>query len=154
VIDRNKIEELIRERLEESEVFVVDIQVKPGNVIRVYLDEPEGISIDTCVEFSRIIESGLDRDTDDFELQVSSPGLTEPLKVPEQYIKHIGQSVKILTNDEKKYIGEILSADSNGFEINAEIKVKLAGSKKKTTEFQVVKLEYKEIKTTKVNLVF
>ncbi len=154
MIDRNKIEELIRERLEESEVFVVDIQVKPGNVIRVYLDEPEGISIDTCVEFSRIIESGLDRDTDDFELQVSSPGLTEPLKVPEQYIKHIGQSVKILTNDEKKYIGEILSADSNGFEINAEIKVKLAGSKKKTTEFQVVKLEYKEIKTTKVNLVF
>lgn len=154
MIDRDRIISLIQERLDESEVFVVDIQVKSGNVIRVYIDEPTGISLDTCIEFSRLIEFGLDRETEDFELQVSSPGLTEALKVPQQYTKHIGNSLKIMTNDEETFIGELLSADEQGIQINAEIKVKEAGKKKKKTEIQSKRLEYKEIKTTKVNLVF
>ena len=154
MIDRTKIEELIQEKLSETEVFVVDIQIKPGNLIRVYLDEHEGISLTTCVEFSRAIEFGLDREVEDFSLQVSSPGLTEPLRVHQQYRKQIGQSLKILTIDEQKITGELLSADKNGIEVNAEIKVKADGKKKKTTEIQLIKLEYKEIKTAKVNLVF
>ena len=154
MIDRLKIEELIQEKLSETKVYVVDIQVKPGNLIKVYLDEEDGISIDTCVQFSRVIESGLDREVEDFALQVSSPGLTEPLIVPQQYRKQLGQSLKILTVDDNKYTGELLSADENGIEVKAEIKVKATGSKKKTKEIQLIKLEYKEIKTAKVNLVF
>ncbi len=154
MIDRLKIEELIQDKLSETKVYVVDIQVKPGNLIKVYLNEEDGISIDTCVQFSRVIESGLDREVEDFALQVSSPGLTEPLKVPQQYRKQLGQSLKILTVDDNKYTGELLSADENGIEVKAEIKVKATGSKKKTKEIQLMKLEYKEIKTAKVNLVF
>ncbi len=105
------------------------------------------------MQFSRVIEFGLDREIEDFALQVSSPGLTEPLRVHQQYRKQIGQSLKILTVDEQKITGELLSADENGIEVNAVIKVKADG-KKKTTEIQLIKLEYKEIKTAKVNLVF
>lgn len=154
MIDRAKIEELIQEMLSETEVFVVDIQIKPGNQIKVYIDEPEGISIDLCVQFSRAIEFGLDRELEDFALQVSSPGLSEPLKVHQQYRKQIGQSLKVSTIDGKKITGDLLSADESGIEVNAEIKVKVEGSKKKATEIQLIKLEYNEIKTAKVNLVF
>lgn len=154
MIDREKIELIIRDQIAESQVFIVNITVKPGNVIRVYLDEPDGISLDTCISFSKLIESSLDRETEDFELQVSSPGLTEPLKVPEQYKKNTGQSVKVLCLDGSKYTGIIKSADSTGIDLEAEIKVKTPDSKKKVTEIQAVRIEYKEIKTTKVNLVF
>lgn len=154
MIDREKIEEIINSKVADSEVFVVDITIKPGNLIQVYLDEPGGISLDTCVEYSRLIESSLDRDAEDFSLQVSSPGLDQPFRVMQQYDKAIGQSIQVLKNDGSKYIGLLKSADKTEIKLETELKVKVPGTKKKQIELQTVAIDFKDIKTAKVNLVF
>lgn len=154
MIDREKIEEIINSKVADSEVFVVDITIKPGNLIQVYLDEPGGISLDTCVEYSRLIESSLDRDAEDFSLQVSSPGLDQPFRVMQQYDKAIGQSIQVLKNDGSKYIGLLKSADKTEIQLETELKVKVPGTKKKQIELQTVAIDFKDIKTAKVNLVF
>lgn len=154
MIERSKIEELISLQIADSEVFVVDIQIKPGNLIQVFLDEPAGISLDTCVDFSRAIESGLDRDAEDFELQVSSPGLDQPFRVPAQYRKQIGRRVQVVTLTGEKLKGELTEASDNGFALMAEVKVKVAGSKSKKMEIVRKEFKYSDIKSTKVDLVF
>lgn len=154
MIDRKKIEDIIQQEIGESEVFIVDIQIKPGNLIQVYLDEPSGISIDTCVAFSRAIESSLDRDVEDFELQVSSPGLNQPFKVPQQYTRQLGKSLQVVTSDGEKFKGKLISADEEKIVLDAETKIKVAGSKKKKTEIVRKDFLYSEIKTAKVDLVF
>ena len=154
MITREELENIIRERISESDVFVVNISVKPGSLIQIFLDQPGGISIDTCVEFSRLIESSLDREVEDFELRVSSPGLDKAFKVPQQYAINVGKSIKVLCHDGEKYKGLIKSSDETGIDLEAEIRVKSAGNKKKATEINSVRLEYKDIKTAKVNLEF
>lgn len=154
MIVKSKIEDIIREEISDSEVFVVNISVKPGNRIQVYLDQPGGIALETCIKYSRLIESSFDREIEDFDLQVSSPGLTESFKVPQQYHNNIGNSVKILCIDGEKHKGVIKSADESGLDLDAEIRVKSADSKKKTTEIKSVRIDYKDIKTAKVNLEF
>lgn len=144
----------MHDRISESEIFVVDIQIKPGNLIQVFLDQPGGISLDSCVEFSRLIESNLDREQEDFELQVSSPGLDKPLKVYQQYVKNVGKKIKIVLLNGDKYTARVMAADPEGVELEAELSVKTPGVKKKTTELKSVRLEYKDIKTAKVNLEF
>lgn len=154
LIAKGKIENIIKDGISDSDVFVVDISIKPSNMIQVYLDKPGGIPLETCVKFSKLIESSLDRENEDFELQVSSPGLNEAFRVPQQYLKNIGKSIKVIGVDGEKYKGTIKSADEAGIDMEAEIRVKLAGSKKKTTDIKSVRLEYKDIKTAKVNLEF
>src|SRR5690554_3690461 len=92
--DKEKIVQLVNEKLAEG-MFLVDIQVSASNAIRVFIDSYDGIDIDHCVAISRHIEHNLDREEEDFELQVSSPGLSEPLKVKEQYIKNIGREMEV-----------------------------------------------------------
>lgn len=135
-------------------MFVVDIQVKPGNRIQVYLDQPDGIAIETCVAFSRLIESSLDRELEDFELQVSSPGLDQPLKVTQQYHKNLGRTLKIIDIEGNKHKGLLAEVDNSGILLQAEVKVKKEGSKRKSTEIQPIRLEYINIKTAKVHLEF
>ncbi len=73
------ITELIEQRNQETDIFVVEVTVKAGNVIRVYVDRPDGISIDECVKISRHLNEMMDREVEDFSLEVSSPGLTAPI---------------------------------------------------------------------------
>jgi ribosome maturation factor RimP len=96
MIDKTKIADLVAGKLEEN-MFLVDISVSTNNVIHVEIDCFTGLTIDQCVAFSRHIESGLDRDNQDFELQVSSPGAGQPFKVWEQYRKNIGREVELIT---------------------------------------------------------
>ena len=82
--------------------FIVEITVKPGNKIIVSIDSFTGIAIDDCVAISRSIEANFDRDIEDYELEVSSAGLTQPFKVFQQYQKNIGKNVEILFKNGQK----------------------------------------------------
>mgnify|MGYP003444181226 FL=1 len=84
MITVDSIKKLADEKLTEGSNFIVDISVKPGNKIIVLLDNDKGVSIADCVAMSRHIEFNLDREKDDFELNVMSPGLTEPFKILRQ----------------------------------------------------------------------
>jgi len=96
-----------------SEFFVVDIKVSKDNMITIKADTDKGITIDECGVLSRAIEESLDREQEDFDLEVSSPGLTEPLKVLRQYLKNIGREVDVEMNDGEKIKGVIAAADDN-----------------------------------------
>ena len=86
MIEKDIVYQLVREGLAGTDCFIVDVQVKPGNVIIVEIDNKEGVDIDRCVSLHRFIESHLDRDIEDYELEVGSAGITSPFKVIEHLI--------------------------------------------------------------------
>ena len=100
MINKEKIHSIVNELIEDTDLFLVEIKVSSSNKIDVYVDGKNGITIKQCVEISRAIEGSLDRDTEDFDLQVSSPGIDSAFKVKEQYIKSIGKNVEVLLKDE------------------------------------------------------
>ena len=102
MIDKQLVETIVTEKLIGTDCFLVDVSVSSDNVIVVEIDNETGIDIDFCVELSRHIESRLDRDAEDFELEVGSAGLTAPFKVQGQYRKNVGHEVELLTKDGRK----------------------------------------------------
>ena len=154
MITDQKIKELIDQKLVDSDNYVVDVSVKPGNKIIILLDNDRGISIDECVAMSRHVESGLNREEEDFELNVMSPGLTEPFKIVRQYKKNVGKQVDVTTTDNKKVRGTLLSADDKGIRIEIKTSERVVGKKKKQVITRIIDLNYSEIKTTKLILSF
>ena len=130
-------------------IFVVDVKVDSANKISVEVDKPEGVTIEECVMISRAIESGLDRETEDFELEVSSPGLTVPFKVMEQYRKNCGRRVDVVKCDGQKISGLLQHVDDEGVILEIEAKIREAGQKRQKTVMQTVTIKFSEIKTTK-----
>jgi len=117
MITKEVVEKIVREHIRESEIFLVDVRVKPGNVIQVHVDSPEGISIDECVEISRFVHASLDRDLEDYALEVSSPGLGAPFLVKQQYEKNLGQEIEVLYTDGIKVRGRLQSVTDSGIEL-------------------------------------
>ena len=149
MIDRNVILQLVEEKLASTEMFLVDVEVKTGNVIVVEIDSDEAGSIDDCVALSRWLEEHLDRDKEDFELEVGSAGITSPFKVLRQYVKNIGNEVEILLKAGVKLTGVLKEADENGIVVTVEKQVKPEGAKRKITVQEDQSYTYDEIKYTK-----
>ena len=151
MITEQKILDIASPLIEEKGMFVAEIEIQPTNKIVLYLDGFNGVTIKDCVDVSRSIESTLDRDTEDFELLVSSAGIDMPLRHIKQYEKNIGQEVDVLSNDGLKYVGEITSVTSENFEITFEERVKIEGKKKKKQNvIKKLVFTYNEIKSVKV----
>ena len=149
MIDRNVILQLVEDKLASTEMFLVDVEVKTGNVIVVEIDSDEAVSIDDCVALSRWLEEHLDRDKEDFELEVGSAGITSPFKVLRQYVKNIGNEVEILLKAGVKLTGVLKEADENGIVVTVEKQVKPEGAKRKITVQEDQSYTYDEIKYTK-----
>jgi ribosome maturation factor RimP len=122
MINRDKIEESVREFIRGTGIFLVAVKVDSANRITVLADTREGITIDECVAIHRHIEKGLDRDAEDFELQVSSPGLDLPFRVVEQYFKNEGKQVIVTDNEGSRFTGKLKNVTSGGFELESEMK--------------------------------
>jgi len=148
MIQEERIIELAKQKVLQLEGFLVSTKVTSRNVIRVFVDKNDGISIDECLQISRFIENELDRENQDFELQVSSPGLSKPFLVKEQYLKNIGKEVVIKLKDGKKLKGKLLA-------FNGGLKIEVAKTKGKK---QLIKQEKnilsEEIKETKLIIKF
>lgn len=154
MIKKQTIADLIKTHLEGSDKFMVDVKVSAANKIEVYIDAPQHISIADCVDLSRFIEKSLDREKDDFELQVSSPGATEAFKVLEQYKKYIDTKVAVVTKEGKKHEGILKSADEEGFVIEETRREKKAVGKGNHTVTENINLTYNQTKETKSVLPF
>ena len=111
MIDKNVVSGIVNEWLEDKEYFLVDVSVSPDDKIVVEIDHAEGVWIDDCVELSRFIESKLDREEEDYELEVGSAGIGQPFKVLQQYLIHIGKEVEVLTREGKKLEGVLKDAN-------------------------------------------
>lgn len=133
MIDSKKIKALVEEWLdarEEKNYFFVDATVDKDNKIVVEIDQKDGVWIDDCCDLSRFIESRLNRDEEDFELEVGSAGIGQPFKVQRQYVNNIGNDVEVMTAEGKKLTGVLTGADENGFTLKYKEKQKIEGKKR------------------------
>ena len=137
----------MEEFIKGTGLFLVSVKVSNANKIIVLADKNEGITIDDCASLHRHIESGLDRDKEDFELQVSSPGLDTPFQVIEQYFKNEGKKVEVADIEGLKYYGKLKNVTEGGFELETEVKTK--GRK---MELKDISFNFEQIKSTRVIL--
>ncbi|HPF51101.1 MAG TPA: ribosome assembly cofactor RimP [Draconibacterium sp.] len=153
MIDKLKVEELVKEKLGED-LFIVEISVSKSNVIHVFVDGFNGITIDQCIAISRNVEHNLDREEEDFELEVSSPGLTEGFKVRQQYIKYEGREIKVEKQDGEKLEGLLKISDEEGIILETSERKKLEGHKKKQLIVEEHNIKYEDIKSAKAVISF
>lgn len=118
MIDKKLVKTILEEVLEENNFFLVDVKVSKNNEIDITFDSLDrSIDLDDCVKISRAVESGLDRDKEDFSLTVGSAGLTAPFKVPMQYKKNIGKEVDVFFRTGKKLSGILKSFEGDTIEL-------------------------------------
>ena len=117
MLDKTKIEKIVNESVTGTDKFLVDISVSSANVVDVFVDGENGISIQECVKISRLIETSFDREVEDYELRVSSPGLSRPFKIIRQYKKYVNREIEVVGNDDKKVKGVLKSVSENGFKL-------------------------------------
>lgn len=140
------------EPLLNEDIFLVSIKVKPTNNFKVYLDADSGLGIEKCIKINRALyksieEAGMYPDGD-FSLEVSSPGLDEPLKLLRQYKKNIGRDVEVIMNDEKKKEGRLTAVTE------ANIAIEYTEGKGKKAIVKTEEIPFDAIKQTKVQIKF
>lgn len=153
MIAKQKVIDLVNERLDDQ-MFIVDVTISSANDINVYVDGFKGITIEQCIAVSRNVEHNLDRDEEDFSLQVSSPGLTESFKVKQQYEKYTGKEIEVLTADNEKLKGLLLENSEDGIVLETSKREKVEGHKKKQLVVKKHILKYDEIKSAKAVISF
>ena len=157
MIDKKRIAELVQERIDELDngLFVVEMKVSSNNVIQVELDKTEGnVSVDDCIRVSRNVEHNLDREKEDFELNVSSAGLDKGLRVFPQYKKNVGRKVKVKLTEGGTIEGTMMEATEEGIVVQTSRKERIEGRKKKELIVEDHKLAMKDIRETKIVVSF
>lgn len=161
MIAKELVVKLVEERLDKlveegagDEMFVVDVTISANNDIMVYVDGMHGITVEQCISVSRNVEHNLDREDEDFSLQVSSPGLTRPFKIQKQYEKYTGKEIEVLTEDEQKLEGLLKSSSKEGIVLETSKREKVEGHKKKQLVVKEHNLKYDEIKSAKAVISF
>ncbi len=154
MIRENQIETIQRLLLPllTDDIFLVEIKIKPINNIKIYLDADSGLGIEKCIKINRALyrimeEMGIYPDGD-FSLEVSSPGIEEPLKLHRQYVKNTGRDVSVLMNDETTKTGKLISVNE------AEIVIEFTEGKNKKAVVKQLTLPLTDIKETTVLIKF
>jgi ribosome maturation factor RimP len=149
-------EELIRKCLQEElpqrGLFLVEVAAKPGNRFTVFVDSMKGVTLEECIGVSRFIESKLNREAEDFELEVSSPGLGNPLKLPQQFQKNLGRVLDVITFDGIKTTGKLVSAEEEMIRLEVETLERDVHSRKKIKVVKTWERRIEDIKTAKVGI--
>ncbi len=130
MIDIKTLRDIVNEWLEGKDYFLTDLTISKDDKIVVEIDHKEGVWIDDCVDLSKFIESRLNSDEDNYELEVGSAGIGQPFKVLQQYVNHVGDDVEVVTLQGQKLKGILKAADENGFTVSVKKKVKPEGAKR------------------------
>lgn len=154
MIEKRVVKALVDEWLEGKDYFLVAIEIDTDNRIVVEIDHADGVWIEDCVALSRFIEDHLNRDEEDYELEVGSAGLGQPFKVPQQYINFIGKEVEVLDANGKKFKGVLKSVDGDDFVVTVSEKVKLEGKKRPVVQGVDHNFKMNEVKYTKYIISF
>lgn len=147
--EKENIRKVMEELLVNTDKFLVDILIQPVNRISVFVDGDHGVTIEDCRKISRSLAARLNEGYENFELNVSSPGLDQPLKLYRQYKKNIGRGMEIVTVKGEKVEGILLNVVDSGLEI-----ISSAKDKKKQEEQKNISLLFKEIKVAKIKIDF
>ena len=133
MITKEQVATLCEEALAGTDRFLVEVKVKPNNVIEVYIDSDTAVNIDHCAELSRFVNEKLDRDVEDYELSILSWGLSGALKMDRQLQKYVGKDVEVKTKETGKMQGKLVNYDAEKAEFAPAPK---KTSKKKPAEEQ------------------
>ena len=158
---KDKIQEWLQPLLTDKNLFLVDIKFSMGRQLEVYIDSDEGIHISQCAEISRFLEKNLDESglvPANYILEVSSPGMSNPLKVPRQYKRRIGRVLEIIKTDGTEIIAQLTKADNekiNLLEVIEEPKSKTQKAKQKEVKQpKEYELKFDEIKKATLQFKF
>lgn len=154
MIDKNVVEKLVNTWLEGKDYFLTDLTISTDDRIVVEIDHKDGVWIEDCVALSRFIEDGLNRNEEDFELEVGSAGIGQPFKVHKQYEIHQGDTVEVLTAEGKKLIGTLTGVQPESFTVTVTEKVKEEGKKRPVMKERDVVLNFADVKWTKYYIDF
>jgi len=154
MIGKEQILELIQDKLTENNCFLVELEIGEGNAISIEIDSYDGISVTDCIEISKVIDNSLDREVEDFEMNVSSAGLDKPLRVIEQYKKNIGRDVKVVPVEGTVVKGELVEVTEEEIVVEHSYKERIEGRKKKETIVKQEKIKFNNIKETTIIISF
>ena len=152
---KEKVTALLQEAFEEYEnLFLIDLKIKGNNEIVVVIDGDQGVTVQDCINVSRKVEHNLDREEEDFSLEVMSAGATEPLINTRQYKKNEGRDLEVLLQDGSKITGNLIQVHDEGIVLFWKERVpKEVGKGKMTVEKEEV-IAFEAIKQAKVKIKF
>ena len=150
-----KVKDLLSLALEQyPNIFLVDLRISNDKSINVILDGDKEVNIKDCINISRAIEFDLDRDEEDFSLEVASAGVGSPLKLPRQYRKNLGRKLEVISSDGLKFMGELTHVKEDAIELQWKQREPKPIGKGKVTVIKNKILTFDEISQTKVMIKF
>ncbi|MDC6367250.1 MULTISPECIES: ribosome assembly cofactor RimP [Flavobacteriaceae] len=151
---KEKVESLLNKALEEyPSLFLIDFTIGGDNTIRVVLDGDDGVNLQDCMNISRAIEHNLDREEEDFSLEVTSAGATSPLELPRQYKKNIGRKLKVRT-DSEELEGTLTQTTEDNITLEWKAREPKPVGKGKVTVQKKQEIAFSDIRQAKVVLKF
>jgi ribosome maturation factor RimP len=154
MITKEQVTALVEEKIAGTDLFIVEVNVKPGNKIEVFIDRDSGLALEDCLKVSRHVEGNLDREVEDYALDVSSPGVGRPLKLKRQYFKNIGRNVDIKLQDGSKLEGTLTAADEDKIVVHTRTKEEVEGKKGKKWVERDTEVPFESISETKITISF
>jgi len=149
MIDKEIVIKIVEDFFKSSDNYLVAIEIKPDNTIVVEIDNDRAVSIDDCIALSSYIESKLDREKEDYALEVGSAGIGQAFKIKRQYRKNIGNEIEVLAQSGIKYVGILKAVDENTIILTVRKQIKPEGAKRKVTIEEDLTFLYDEIKHAK-----
>ena len=152
---KQKVIDLVEAALKErTDLFLIDLSIGEANQIKLVIDGDKGVTVEDCIAMSRAVEHNLDREEQDFSLEVTSAGATTPLQMPRQFIKNIGRKLAVKTADGSKIEGDLTEADDQGCTLTWKTREPKPVGKGKVTVQKEATLAYADIAEAKVLIKF
>ncbi len=151
---KNKVIKLVNEAIEENKaLFLIDLKFSGDNGILIVVDGDDGVPLNECIRISRHVEHNLDREEEDFSLEVTTPNVTDPLVNVRQYNKNIDRTLKVRTETEK-FEGKLTEVNENNITLHWKAREPKPIGKGKITVEKQQTIPLSEIKQAKVKLIF
>lgn len=154
-MDKEKVINLLNDALEEnSALYLIELKFLPENKIYVEVDGDSGVSLQECIRISREIENNLDREEEDFSLEVTTPDIANPLKVKRQYKKNINRILEVKLKDNKKVEGALKCINEDQIELEWKAREPKPIGKGKVTVVKNETIQFSDILEAKVKIIF
>lgn len=154
MITVDRVTKLVEEKMEGTDMFIVELSVKPGNKIEILVDRDSGLALEDCLSVSRHVEGNLDRELEDYSLDVSSPGVGKPLRLKRQYVKNVGRTVNVKRTDGTIAEGILVSSDEEKIVVHTRTKEEVEGKKGKKWVERDEEIAFDTISETKIVISF
>ncbi len=148
---KEQVEQLVKTALDENPtLFLIDLTIGGDNTIRILLDGDEGVSLHSCMEVSRKVEHNLDREENDFSLEVSSCGVGSPLTLPRQFKKNVDRKLEVTDSEDKLVQGTLITVTEDSFTLEWKAREPKPIGKGKVTVTKTKEFKYGSFKNAKV----